>query len=63
VPLASSIGTDYGNKSCFDYISANEFVIKAPISIKDKILKLIEDNNCSVTTSIFDSNGNVSSKN
>jgi hypothetical protein len=63
MPIATSIDTDYKNKSCFDYISENEFVIKAPLSIKDKILKLIEDNNCSVTTSIFDSNGNVSSKN
>jgi len=57
IPLASNDGLDFGN------ISADEFVIKAPLSIKPQIMKVIEDNNCSVTTSIFDSNGNVASTN
>lgn len=63
MPVDTNIGTDLKSNNYFDDITANEFIIKAPISIKDKIMKVIEDNNCSVTTSIFDSNGNLTSTN
>lgn len=61
--INANLGTDCEKKTCFDYVNGSEFVIKAPLSIKPQIMKIIEDNDCSVTTTLFDSNGNVASTN
>jgi hypothetical protein len=50
-------GSENIEQKCFSYVGDTEFILKIPLVYKDKILKLLNDDECSYT--VTDAKGNV----